>query len=119
MRLHYNRKLKQISRELRNNATKEEKVLWSKIKKNQFNAKFLRQKIIGNYIVDFYCHQANLVIELDGSQHYFEQGLKKDKTRDDYFKSKGLKVLRFSNNEIIKNLDDVLKSIWAGVGNEL
>lgn len=99
--------------------TKEEIILWSKIRKNQFNVKFARQKIIGDYIADFYCHKAKLIIELDGSQHYQEKGLQDDKTRDEYFISKGLKILRFSNNEILKNLDNVLKVIWAEVGNEL
>lgn len=99
--------------------TKEEIKLWSKLRKNQFNVRFLRQKIIGNYVVDFYCHKANLIIELDGSQHYFERGLQKDKIRNEYFKSQGLKILRFSNNEILKNLDSVLKTIWVEVGNDL
>ncbi|MFH1564581.1 MAG: DUF559 domain-containing protein [bacterium] len=119
MRLLYNKNLKQISRDLRNNMTKEEIILWSKLRKNQFNVKFVRQKIVGNYVVDFYCHKASLIIELDGSQHYSEEGLQKDKIRDEYFKNKGLKVLRFSNIEILKNLDDVLRIIWAEIGNEL
>ena len=63
MRLLYNKNLKQISRDLRKNMTREEIILWSKIRKNQFNARFLRQKIIGNYVADFYRHKANLIFK--------------------------------------------------------
>ncbi len=112
----YNRSLKQYSRNLRQNMTKEERLLWKKIRMKQpGNHQFYRQKILGNYIVDFYCPSANLVIEIDGSQHYTEDGKAKDDARDDYLKSIGLKVLRFSNKEILENFETVLESIWQNV----
>ena len=76
---------------------------------------FYRQKPIGNYIADFYCPKAKLIIEIDGSQHYEEKGIKKDKIRDEYFKSLGLKVLRFTNLDVLKNLNGVLEKIYEKV----
>ena len=95
---------------LRKNMTKEENHLWYDfLRKNEY--KFIRQKIIGRYIVDFYCAQAKLVIELDGAQHYEEKGLKKDEERTKYLESYGLKILRIPNTEINKNFDGVCEYI--------
>ncbi len=111
--LWYNKSLKNIARQLRNNMTDHERILWSKIKGKQLKEKqFYRQKIIGNYIVDFYCPKANLVIEIDGSQHYGDEEKKKDEIRDKYLNDLGLKVMRFSNFEIRSNLNGVLKRIY-------
>lgn len=99
--------------------TKEERHLWYDFLKN-LSLNFNRQKVIGNYIVDFYCAKANLVIEVDGSQHYYNNGLESDKIRDNYLNSLGLKVLRYSNldinnrfesvcNDILKNIEDCIK----------
>ena len=74
---------------------------------------FYRQKPIGNFIVDCYCPKANLVVELDGSQHYYREGQERDKIRDDYMASIGIKVLRFSDREIFENLVGVLEKIWS------
>ena len=94
--------------------TKEEKHLWYDFLKN-LPITVNRQKIIGNYIVDFYCAKAKIVIELDGSQHYFEQGSKNDSIRDEYLNSLGIEVLRYSNLDIKKNFsgvcEDILKHI--------
>ena len=94
--------------------TKEEKHLWYDFLKN-LPITVNRQKVIGNYIVDFYCAKANIAIELDGSQHYFEQGLQKDAVRDEYLNLLGIEVLRYSNLDIKKNFsgvcDDILKHI--------
>ena len=94
--------------------TKEEKHLWYDFLKN-LPITVNRQKVIGNYIVDFYCAEANIAIELDGSQHYFEKGLQKDAVRDEYLNLLGIKVLRYSNLDIKKNFsgvcDDILKHI--------
>lgn len=76
---------------------------------------FYRQKIIGNYIVDFFCPRANVVIEVDGSQHYSEEGENRDKRRDNYLRGNGLKVLRFSDREVFENLDGVIESIWENL----
>lgn len=73
---------------------------------------FYRQKIIGNYIVDFYCPKVNIVIEVDGGQHYSSEGRKRDRLRDDYMAQPGLEVLRFSDSEVIKNIDGVVETIW-------
>ncbi len=111
--LPHNNKLKEFSRELRKNMTDAENLLWSRIRRRQLkNCQFYRQKIIGNYIVDFYCPKSNLVIELDGGQHYSDEGMKKDEIRDDYIDKLGLKVLRFSDRDVFKNLQVVLEVIW-------
>ncbi len=83
--LKYNKALKCYSRELRGNLTDAEKFLWDKVRGRQLKeCQFYRQKIIGNYIVDFYCPKARLIIELDGGQHYTEEGTVKDMIRDKY-----------------------------------
>jgi len=105
--------LKQKARELRKDMTDAERVLWSKLRLKQVNGlQFYRQKVIGNYIVDFYCHKAKMVIEVDGGQHYETEGLKKDRIRDEYFKKQGLRVLRFTDLNVLKNIDGVLKEIY-------
>ena len=110
--LNYNKNLKQLSRQLRKNMTDAESLLWSKIKGKQLkNCQFYRQKVIENYIVDFYCSKAKLVIELDGGQHYTSEGKGKDRKRDDYMASLGLRVLRFSDKEVFENLDGVFEKV--------
>ena len=92
--------------------TEAEKLLWSKLRRKQINNyQFYRQKVIGNYIVDYYCPKAKIIIELDGSQHYNDEGVSKDKIRDAYLKSIGLEVLRFSDREIFENISGVLERI--------
>ena len=111
--LPYNKNLNKFARDLRNNMTDAELRLWYRIKRRQLkNHHFLRQKIIGNYIVDFYCHEAKLIIELDGGQHYSELGIKKDKIRDNFFNGLGIRVLRFSDRDVFENIDGVLQSIF-------
>ncbi|MBS4000802.1 MAG: endonuclease domain-containing protein [Desulfobulbaceae bacterium] len=110
--LDYNIKLKERSRELRNNMTDVEIILWSKLKRKQINkTQFYRQKPIGDYIVDFYCPKYKLVIELDGSQHYSNSGQEYDLHRDNYLKGIGMKVLRFTNYDVKKRLTAVLEII--------
>jgi very-short-patch-repair endonuclease len=93
--LSYNKNLKKYSQKLRGNMTDAEKLLWSKLKFKQAKGlQFYRQKVIGNYIVDFYCAKVNLVIEVDGGQHYTDSGKKSDDVRDRYLNGAGLKVLR-------------------------
>jgi len=76
---------------------------------------FYRQRIIGDYIVDFYCPKANLILELDGGQHYTDEGKKKDKIRDDYLMEQGYKILRFSDSEIFGNLAGVIERIYGNL----
>ncbi|MCX7831066.1 MAG: endonuclease domain-containing protein [Acidobacteria bacterium] len=114
--MNYNKRLIPRAKELRKNMTIAERRLWSKIRsKSVKGVRFYRQKIIGNYIVDFYCHKAKLAIELDGSQHYFGNKKKKDFVRDHYLNSLGIKVLRFSDSDVLKNIDGVLQRIWENV----
>ena len=90
--------------------TKEESLLWYRFL-SKYPMRFRRQYIIGNYIVDFYCHGAKLVIELDGSQHYEPKEAEKDKKRTMYLESLGLRVLRFTNLEILQQFRAVCEAI--------
>ena len=110
MKYNHNKSLVNVGRILRKNMTKEERHLWYDFLRGQ-SVRFIRQKIIGNYIVDFYCAKANLVIELDGSQHYEEAGVNKDIERTKYLESQGLKVIRIPNNEINNNFKGVCEFI--------
>ncbi len=101
-----NKKLKGFSRALRKNATEQENKLWYQFLRT-YPVRFNRQRIIDNYIVDFYCDKAKLVVELDGSQHFEETGKAKDTERDKYLESLGLVILRFSNSDINKNFYEV------------
>ena len=110
--LDYRKSLKNPSQRLRREMTDAEKLLWSKIRNDQINGyRFYRQKPVGNYITDFFCPKAKLVVEVDGGQHYEIRGEMKDKARDEYFKGLGLKVLRFPNTDVLKNIDGVIGEI--------
>lgn len=92
--LRYNKKLQTRARTLRKNMTDAERMLWSKLTRKQLSGfQFYRQRIIGNFIVDFYCPRAKLVIEVDGGQHYHGKVESSDRIRDESLKSLGLKVL--------------------------
>ena len=110
--------LKEFSRRLRKEQTKEEALLWYNFL-SKHPMRFRRQYIIGNYIVDFYCHKAKLVVELDGSQHYEEVGQKHDNTRTAYLESQKLKVLRFSNLDVLQNFSSVCEAIDIACTNAL
>jgi very-short-patch-repair endonuclease len=111
--LNYNKQLKVLSQNLRKNMTDAENMLWLKLRRKQLKGhQFYRQKVIGEYIVDFYCPKANLAIELDGGQHYSETGQANDRTRDDVLMKMGIKVLRFSDREVFENMDGVMEGIW-------
>lgn len=112
----YNAGLKGFSRELRKNMTDAERLVWSRIRKKQLKGlQVYRQRIIGNYIVDFYCPKAKLVIELDGGQHFTEEGLKKDASRDGWIKSQGYTVLRFTDEEVLSDIDVVVEKIYENM----
>ena len=110
MQYAHNPKLSPYAKELRKNMTKEERHLWYDFLRNH-PMRFLRQKVFGNYIVDFYCAKAKLVIELDGSQHYEPAEIEQDRLRTLYLESLGLKVLRIPNNEISRNFRGVCEYI--------
>lgn len=96
--------------------TEAERILWSKLRRKELKGlQVYRQRIIGNYIVDFYCPGAKLVIELDGDQHYTDEGIREDQKRDEYLNSLGMRVLRFSDREVFENLEGVVERIWENV----
>ena len=114
MPLPYQEKLTPRARELRKKATKQENHLWYDYLKD-YPIRFKRQKTISSFITDFYCHAARLVVELDGSQHYDEQGLIYDKERAAVLEQYGVKVLRFSNLEVERNFQGVCTAIDLAV----
>lgn len=117
MKIHYNPKLKHLARKLRNESALSEILLWEELKtRKMLGYKFLRQKPIGNYIVDFYCSKLKLVIEIDGDTHT-EDTFKKDMMRQKWLESKGLTVLRFSDIEVKKDMDNVLMAIEGWICN--
>lgn len=111
----HNKSLVKYASALRKDMTKEERHLWYDFLRN-YPQKFIRQKIIGKYIVDFYCAQVKLVIELDGSQHYSEQAEQYDNERTEYLNGYGIKVVRISNLEINTNFRGVCEYIDNLVG---
>lgn len=98
-------------KDLRNNSTPQEILLWLKLKNSQLGFKFRRQHSIGGYIADFYCPTKKLVIEIDGSQHFVNQEY--DENRSKYLEGLGIKVIRFWNNEINVNIDAVVDKIMS------
>ena len=93
--------------------TEAESFLWQRIRRKQLKGRqFYRQKNIGNYIVDFYCPSAKVIVELDGGQHYTQEGISRDQVRDKYLESLGLTILRFSDREVFKNIEGVLERIF-------
>ncbi|MCC2545601.1 DUF559 domain-containing protein [Hymenobacter sp. BT175] len=105
---------KPIRRELRNHLTLAEVVLWRALKSSQLaGRKFRRQHGIGSYIVDFYCPQEKLVVELDGAGHFTVSGEARDAERSAYLAELGLRVLRFENEQVLRQLDGVLAGIEA------
>ena len=104
----HNPKLTENAKELRKNMTKEEKHLWYDFLKD-YPVRFLRQKVIDDYVADFYCHKARFIIELDGSQHYNTDGLLKDKIRTEKIEKRDLTVLRIPNGEINHNFEGVCR----------
>ena len=105
-----NEKMTTLSQSLRSNATTEENTLWYQYLR-RYPVQFRRQCVFGQYIVDFYCADALLVVELDGSQHYMPDGMEKDEKRTAYLNSLGIYVLRFSNTEVHDNLRGVCEEI--------
>ncbi|WP_201723778.1 endonuclease domain-containing protein [Bradyrhizobium sacchari] len=109
-RLHAN------ARALRRNSTDAERILWSELRAGRLNgASFRRQVPIENYIADFVCHAAKLVIELDGGQHFSDEGERADARRSGAIEAKGFKVLRFSNLDVMTNRGGVLEIIATTV----
>lgn len=110
----YHPKLKRPSRVLRSRMTDAEQKLWYRLRRKQLRGvQFYRQKPLGEYIVDFYAHQAKLVVELDGAQHLEPSGQEVDRARDAYLAKTGVRVLRFNNLEVLQQMEHVLQKIDA------
>ena len=110
MNSNHNPKLSSLARSLRKNMTREERHLWFDFLKS-IPIMVHRQKVIGNCIVDFYIAEARIVIELDGSQHYEDEAACKDSLRDAYLSSLGLRVLRYSNLDVMHRFESVCQDI--------
>ena len=110
MQSKHNRQLVPLAKQLRREMTKEERHLWYDFLRS-YPVRFSRQKVLGKYIADFYCAEAKLVIELDGSQHYEPDNAQKDDERTEFLKGYGLNVLRIPNNEINRNFGSVPNSV--------
>ena len=109
MRLYNLNKFKERRQELRNNPTNAEKILWEKLRREGLGYKFRRQHSIGGYILDFYCVEKRIAIELDGPIHNTRK--QDDMVRDTYFAELGIKTLRFKNEEVENNLDETVRII--------
>jgi len=100
------------AQKLRKNLTKSEKLLWEKLSKNQFHGfKFRRQHPIHIFIADFYCHKLKLIIEIDGEYHENEKQKLLDEQRTELLEKQGLKIIRFTNEEIASNIEEVIKKL--------
>ena len=108
--MEHNQRLTKNAQSLRKNMTKEEAHLWYQYLCRTEN-RFRRQFVIGNYIVDFYCHTAKLVVELDGSQHYTPGEMEYDRKRTAYLEQQGLEVVRFTNLDVMQRFSDVCGAI--------
>ncbi|THG83790.1 endonuclease domain-containing protein [Pseudomonas sp. A-1] len=115
--LPYDRRLKPLSRQLRNDMTDAERCLWACLRRKQLGGlQFYRQKPLAGYIVDFYCAAAQLVIELDGSQHHAPEAIEYDRQRTRTLEALGLRVIRFDNRQVLRELAGVLEVIREVLG---
>jgi very-short-patch-repair endonuclease len=113
MPLSYDPNLKHLARQLRNNMTDSEKMLWACLRGRQLmDVQFYRQKPIGECTVDFYAPKMKLVVEVDGSQHRNESDAARDRVRDEFMSRLGLKGLRFNSREVLREAESVLETIY-------
>ena len=109
----------EFARELRQDMTDEERLLWSYLRRKQFAGRRLRrQQPIGPYVVDFYCSAAKLIVELDGSQHWEPQQRAYDEARTRWLTANGYSVLRFANVDVLRERNSVLDAIWHAATSE-
>ena len=114
MQSKHNKQLVPLARALRKTMTKEERRLWYDFLRD-YPVRFSRQKVLGRYIADFYSAEAKLIIELDGSQHYEDENIRKDARRTEFLEAYGLRIIRVANNDITENFDGVCDYIDAVV----
>ena len=113
---HVSKKLRSRARSLRRDSTEAEKIIWTALRAHRLNnASFRRQTPIGPYVADFVCHSANLVIELDGGQHFEKHQITRDARRDAFLSAKGYRILRFNNYDVMTNREGVLETIAAAL----
>lgn len=118
--LKYNAHLKNKARQLRKTSTDSEAYLWSRLRRKQLlGIQFYRQKPIGQHIVDSFAPRAKLVVEVDGAQHLEADHAVKDRIRDGYLASIGLKVLRFNSRDVLMECDEVVEVIYRAVAEHL
>jgi len=117
-KLHNLKPQKNTRRQLRKNPTEPEKRFWSWVRSKQLGTKFRRQHGIGHYIVDFYCVDHALIIEIDGDSHYDDKAIAYDQTRTEFLKAKGFRVIRLSNRDIMQNKEGVLMMLMAILNEE-
>lgn len=116
----YAKGLKDNARCLRQNMTDSEQRLWSRLRGKQLlGVQFYRQKPLGPYIVDFYAPRVNLVVEVDGSQHFEAEHLKRDEVRDQFLAKQGLRVLRFDSRQMLIETDAVVETVFRAVAESL
>jgi very-short-patch-repair endonuclease len=118
-RLPHNSRLTKNSQNLRKRPTDAERKLWFKLRLKQLNGyQFYRQRVIGNYIVDFCSPTLKLIIEVNGSQHFSETTAAKDKIRDNYLQNCGLTVLRYNDYDVLTNPNGVIENILENMKSE-
>ncbi len=118
MKIFNSKTSKSLRQRLRNESPRAEQILWFHLRKRQIEGfKFRRQTSIDNYIVDFYCPEARLVIEVDGDTHFEPKASDKDREREKEIESLGIKILRFTNLDIYKNIEEVTKTIMKALLN--
>ena len=111
----YNKENISLAKTLRKNMTPWERKLWYEFLRS-YPIRFQRQKAIDNFVADFYCHEAKLIIEIDGSQHYTSEGKHHDSFRTEILEGYDLKVIRFTNQQINKNFDGVIVDLMRKIG---
>ncbi len=114
MRLHYRNQLNPIAQKLRKAGILSEAILWNELKKDKLGRRFLRQRPIGNYIVDFYCPLLNLAVEIDGAASH-DNKIEKDKRRQKVLESLGINIIRFNDRDVRYNLESVVSTIKAEI----
>ncbi|MBS0245707.1 MAG: endonuclease domain-containing protein [Proteobacteria bacterium] len=104
-----------LAKSLRRGMTRAETLLWRCLKSHYIGMQFRRQTPIGPYIADFCCHRARLIVELDGESHDFAEQQQSDAQRDRWFATQGYRVLRFTNDDVLKNLEGVVAAIVSAI----
>ncbi len=112
-RIHNQQNLKDLRKQNRNNLTPAEAKLWKHFRNSQLGRKFRKQHSVGGYILDFYCPVEKLAIELDGRDHFTNNGFARNEARTKYLNSLDIRVIRFENKEVFEQLDGVLAGITA------